>query len=463
MERTTAPLARSSLVLLCLSALLCACGGGSGAATPPAPPTSVDGADDSYVATSGEALSVPAPGVLANDAAASGTRLQAMLVSGPAEGSVQLRQDGSFTYVASPAATGTDRFEYRVTGGASGAIAAVILHINHRPLAPDRCTDIPRGQSGGRAIVLPGQDQETPATALTYSVTQPAHGHVDTSNTSTVTYTPDADAPWGRDAFTYTVTDADGASATGQIDVVIRPRIMPLGDSITQGEYDQYDPGGNTPGASAGYRKPLWEALAKAGYRVDFVGGQASGPSGGFDRDHQGMGGIRSRAYADAYTWDGSDHQGVSEHIGAWLANTPADIILLHIGTNDFNTHKTADQIYSGTAQILSNIRDWAASEPSVGTVELLLGQIVGGNQAANFTNAEVRRLDYELLPQLAGDQITLVDQYGALDRNHDQVPDPGLYANTLHPDQAGYNAMAAAWEAALAKLLDRRGAGCPL
>ena len=45
-------------------------------------------------------------------------------------------------------------------------------------------------------------------------------------------------------------------------------RVMPLGDSITDGY--------NVPG---GYRINLWQRLAGGGYTVDFVGSQYNGPA----------------------------------------------------------------------------------------------------------------------------------------------------------------------------------------
>ncbi len=346
-------------------------------------------------------------------------------------------------------------------GGNDHAPAGATVDVNHPPSAQAICTDTGRGES--LQITLLGSDDETPSDALSYSVQQPQHGRVDTTHTAQVTYTPDSDAPWGPDSFTYVVTDQDGATATARVDVIIRPRIMPLGDSITDGKYDQYDPDGSNTGARAGYRKPLWDALTTAGYRVDFVGSTANGPGGGFDRDDEGHSGIRTQAYNDGYLWDGSDPKGVAEHIDGWLRQDPADIVLLHIGTNDLNTHKTADQVSAGTRQILLNIDNWASNEPSVGHADVLLGQVIGADQPSNFTNADVRRLDYELLPQLATAHVRLVDQYAALARSSDNEPDPALYANTLHPNQTGYNAMAAAWREQLFRVLDTRGARCPV
>ncbi len=57
-------------------------------------------------------------------------------------------------------------------------------------------------------------------------------------------------------------------------------KIMPLGDSITDGY--------NVPG---GYRAELWRLLDVAGTHVNFVVSLQSGPSGLPDKDHEGHSG----------------------------------------------------------------------------------------------------------------------------------------------------------------------------
>src|SRR5689334_1660791 len=87
-------------------------------------------------------------------------------------------------------------------------------------------------------------------------------------------------------------------------------RVMPLGDSITEGT--------QVPG---GYRIGLWQRLAGAGYRVDFVGSQVNGPAALGDHDHQGHPGWRIDQ--------------IDANVTRWLATTGARTVLLHIGTND--------------------------------------------------------------------------------------------------------------------------------
>ena len=59
-------------------------------------------------------------------------------------------------------------------------------------------------------------------------------------------------------------------------------RIMPLGDSITEGA---------GAGSTGGYRGPLWTKLVTEDhYNVDYVGSNTTNPdtTNGMDRDHEG-------------------------------------------------------------------------------------------------------------------------------------------------------------------------------
>ncbi len=59
-------------------------------------------------------------------------------------------------------------------------------------------------------------------------------------------------------------------------------RVMPLGDSITDGI--------TVPGA---YRIGLWQRFVNDGYKVDFVGSLSNGPAALGDHDHEGHSGWR--------------------------------------------------------------------------------------------------------------------------------------------------------------------------
>lgn len=80
--------------------------------TPNSPPVA---SDDSYSTDFETALTVPAPGVLANDTDPEGGPLTAGSIGNPSNGSVTLNSDGSFTYTPDPGFSGTDTFTYTVT------------------------------------------------------------------------------------------------------------------------------------------------------------------------------------------------------------------------------------------------------------------------------------------------------------------------------------------------------------
>jgi hypothetical protein len=100
----------------------------------PDPPAA---ADDAYVTAQGVALVQAAPGVLVNDADGGGGALivDTTPVAGPANGSLALAADGSFTYAPVPGFTGDDSFTYRVTsvdtGLSSTAVATVTVSPTH--------------------------------------------------------------------------------------------------------------------------------------------------------------------------------------------------------------------------------------------------------------------------------------------------------------------------------------------
>ena len=65
---------------------------------------------DAYATGRNAAVTVPAPGVLANDADPDGDPLTATQVSGPSDGSLIWGGDGSFTYTPDPGFVGIDSF-----------------------------------------------------------------------------------------------------------------------------------------------------------------------------------------------------------------------------------------------------------------------------------------------------------------------------------------------------------------
>src|SRR5262249_30577757 len=94
-------------------------------------------ANDTYRINEGAGqLVVAAAGVLANDRDADGDPITAALVSGPANGTLSLAADGSFTYTPGPGFSTTDSFTYVANDGIlSSNVATVTINLNRRPVA----------------------------------------------------------------------------------------------------------------------------------------------------------------------------------------------------------------------------------------------------------------------------------------------------------------------------------------
>ncbi|TDQ73713.1 MBG domain-containing protein [Sphingobacterium yanglingense] len=87
--------------------------------------------NDSYIINEDVTLTVPAPGILANDTDVDSNTLTAVLVTGPTNGTLTLNANGSFTYTPNANFNGTDSFTYRASDGAAQSnIETVTITVN---------------------------------------------------------------------------------------------------------------------------------------------------------------------------------------------------------------------------------------------------------------------------------------------------------------------------------------------
>jgi VCBS repeat-containing protein len=183
------------------------------------------GKDDAYATDEDTPLTVAAPGVLGNDSDVDGDPLSAVLVGGPAHGTLALNGDGSFTYTPAANYNGPDSFTYRASDGAlEGNLATVALTVRPVNDPPEAGDDTAATDEDTPAVInVLGNDQDVDGDPLTVSaVTQGSHGSVVINANGTLTYTPAANYN-GSDAFTYTVSDGNGGSDTATVLVNIRP------------------------------------------------------------------------------------------------------------------------------------------------------------------------------------------------------------------------------------------------
>jgi hypothetical protein len=86
--------------------------------------------EDDFTVEQGNALEVPAPGVLENDTDDDGQPLVAVLETEPANGTVEFAEDGSFLYTPKPEFSGEDQFTYRASDGmATSEVAIVYIRV----------------------------------------------------------------------------------------------------------------------------------------------------------------------------------------------------------------------------------------------------------------------------------------------------------------------------------------------
>jgi lysophospholipase L1-like esterase len=203
------------------------------------------------------------------------------------------------------------------------------------------------------------------------------------------------------------IASADPAQAESNGGV----RVMPLGDSITDGF--------NVPG---GYRINLWQRMATGGYTVDFVGSGVNGPASLGDHDHEGHSGWRIDQ--------------LDANIVAWLRNSAPRTILLHIGTNDVNQNFDIANAPARLSALIDKIRTLAPR------VELFVAQITPESNADLESRVQAYNAALPGVVAQKGSLTHLVDMHSAITTAD--------LADGVHPTAAGYDKMAARWFSAL-------------
>jgi lysophospholipase L1-like esterase len=191
-------------------------------------------------------------------------------------------------------------------------------------------------------------------------------------------------------------------------------RVMPLGDSITEGT--------QVPG---GYRIGLWQRMAAAGYRVDLVGTQFNGPAALGDHDHEGHPGWRIDQ--------------IDANINGWLASAGPRTVLLHIGTNDVLQNYNLGGAPSRLSTLIDHITA-AAPSADVFVASIIPLSSASQESAGRTFNAAVPGIVQAKVN--AGKRVHFVDMHAAL-TTADLI-------DGIHPTAAGYDKMAATWYAAL-------------
>ena len=158
--------------------------------------------------------------VLANDSDVEGP-LAVSLAAGPANGSLSLNSDGTFTYTPAANFNGADGFSYIVTDGdgatAGATVTIAVTPVNDPPVAGNDIWAVSIASTIAVATsALLANDADPEGGPLTVTgVGNASNGTVGLAGT-TVTYTAGAA---GAASFQYTVADSGGASGTGIVSV----------------------------------------------------------------------------------------------------------------------------------------------------------------------------------------------------------------------------------------------------
>ena len=185
-------------------------------------------AGDSYSTNEDTPLVIAAPGVLGNDSDADGNSLNAVLVSGPTQGSLVFNADGSFTYTPASNANGADSFSYKANDGSADSSAATVAitvtAVDDAPAATDDAFTINEDTSlNASSPGVLANDADADSSGLTaVLVSGVAHGTLTLNPDGSFLYTAAANFD-GSDSFTYKVSAGGLLSGEATVSITIDP------------------------------------------------------------------------------------------------------------------------------------------------------------------------------------------------------------------------------------------------
>ncbi|MBN4065550.1 hypothetical protein JYT85_02760 [Desulfocapsa sp. AH-315-G09] len=202
--------------------------------------------------------------------------------------------------------------------------------------------------------------------------------------------------------------------------------IMPVGDSITFGTWDSES---RPSEVITGYRQPLYLMLQQAGFDIDFVGGMNSGKDAYplFDSEHEGHSGWRDDE--------------IASNIYNFLVDTPADVILLHIGSNALNEQP------SDVENILDEIDKYESDfgREIIVFVARILNQSTYDLTATSFNDNVEAMIQGRTSSSVNPDKIIMVDMEDGANVDYRLEP-LGDMKDNLHPNTRGFEKMAHQW-----------------
>ncbi|MBT5415686.1 MAG: tandem-95 repeat protein, partial [Rhodospirillaceae bacterium] len=184
--------------------------------------------DDQVSVQEDQASTILALDLLANDHDPDGDTLSISSVDNAVNGTVELDQAGNPVFTPDAEFSGTASFSYTASDGRGGSSSATVT------IQVAAVNDVPIAAADGVAAIedtpitiassaLLQNDVDIDSSDLSISAVQASVGaQVELDPDGNVLFTPEADFT-GDAAFTYTVSDGDGGTATGTVSVVVSP------------------------------------------------------------------------------------------------------------------------------------------------------------------------------------------------------------------------------------------------
>ncbi|MBF0433713.1 MAG: hypothetical protein HQK83_20710, partial [Fibrobacteria bacterium] len=154
--------------------------------------------------------------------------------------------------------------------------------------------------------------------------------------------------------------------------VVEKPRIMCLGNSISEGS-----------ATSNTYRSHLYFALVDSGYVVDFVGdnhgtcgNRNAGQTDGWDADHNCYYSARAAEILNGDMPVNKCSPAGDGNIHNWAPTYKADIAIIHLGTNDCRAGASPEDIQGSLEGIIAELRK------AVPEVKIIVSKIISSRKS---------------------------------------------------------------------------------
>ena len=373
--------------------------------------------NDTYAATEDVPLTVSAAGVLANDTDPENDPITAVLVSAPipAQGSLVLNANGSFTFTPAVNFNGAATFTYKANDAGRDSIASATVTINVAPVndapvgVPDSyVTGINQPITVAAATGVLANDTDVENSTLSATlVSQPLHGTLVFNVNGSFTFTPTA-GYIGPDSFTYRASDGALLSAvtTVNLQAGFDPKAVIINEIMyhpaSENDLHEYIELFNT--ATGPIDLTGWK-FTKG---IDFTFPAISIPAGGYLIVAPTVAGFNG-AYGS-----------VSQIVGGWvgtLANGGETIRLQYPDSTSSTGYTEADQVdYSkegdwGQRRAFTDSEtgwEWQTRSDGLGDSLELINPSLANNNGENWTKREISAAGNQRTPGGPNTQILL-------------------------------------------------------